>query len=223
MHPQYNCTHCDASFTSRNTRNPHYCGQRFGRWLVLTPAQPNYWHCRCDCGSVKPVAGGSLRKGYSSSCGCLRKETVAKRSQKHSDYVSKEYTAWSAMLRRCRNSKDPAYPNYGGRGITVCTPWHTYTNFLRDMGRAPSTNHSIDRINNDSNYDPINCRWATAIEQNSNKRGARLLPWRGLLMTAAAWERHLGVAKGTIQDRLRAGWSVEDALLRPIDRKARRQ
>jgi hypothetical protein len=168
------------------TSNLHdLTGMRFGRYVVLhrhgTSWRPVKWVCRCDCGTVKPVGAIGLKSGGSKSCGCLQKELLAKRStgqrhtRTHGMNGTPEYRAWDSMLTRCNNPKSKPYPRYGGRGIKVCDRWRKFENFLADMGPRPSKDLSLDRIDNDGNYEPGNCRWATIKEQNNNKSNCRHL------------------------------------------------
>lgn len=122
--------------------------------------------CRCDCGAEKTVAGNTLRLGDARSCGCLIVDTQTK----HGMYGTPTYGSWSRMIARCTNPKSNRYKYYGGRDIKVCERWMLFVNFYADMGMRPSTKHSIDRIDNDGDYEPRNCRWATAKEQSANKR-----------------------------------------------------
>ena len=127
----------------------------------------SYWHCRCDCGALKTVQGGHLKTGHTKSCGCLDKA----RKTIHGKCESSEYAAYRGMKQRCYNEEGTAYPGYGGRGITVCPRWlNSVEDFLKDMGPKPSPEYSIDRIDNDGNYEPGNCRWATKTEQSINQR-----------------------------------------------------
>jgi hypothetical protein len=138
------------------------------------------WYCKCDCGSNSIARGPALRFGTVRSCGCLQKDTVTQRNLKHGNNYrvkgspSSEYTTWCGMHQRCRDPKSTSFKNYGGRGISVCTRWLDFRNFLDDMGKKPSIKHTIDRKNNDGNYEPTNCYWATRIEQQKNKRGPKL-------------------------------------------------
>lgn len=150
-------------------------GQKFGRLLVIERSGRSTrgfvaWLCQCDCGGTKIADGGSLREGFVKSCGCLLIETAAERNFKHGRCGTPEHRAWKALRGRCNNPNDPAYANYGGRGIRVCERWNSFDNFLADMGLKPTPKHSIDRIDNNGNYEPGNCRWATDSQQNKNKR-----------------------------------------------------
>jgi hypothetical protein len=129
---------------------------------------------------------------------------------------SPEYAAWRAMLVRCHTPTAQAYHNYGARGVHVCDRWrHSFENFYADMGPRPSPDHSIDRINNEAGYSPDNCRWATLQQQAVNKRTNVYLEYDGHRLTVAEWSRRVGIAKWCIRARLRAGWTVVDALTRP--------
>lgn len=121
------------------------------------------------------------------------------------------YRTWQGMLSRCEHPSDPDYARYGGRGIAVCESWHTLENFTRDMGPRPP-GMTVDRRDNDGNYEPGNCRWATASEQASNRRSTRLIEFNGKRQTLAKWSSETGIGRVLISHRLRAGWSVVEAL-----------
>ena len=139
------------------------------------------WECLCDCGRMCTRTGSALTGGKVRSCGCLRAEinalSLAKSNTKHGRTRTAEYRAWTSMKKRCTDSRSPSWPDYGGRGITVCERWaHSFVAFLVDVGERPSPLHSIDRIDNDGNYEPGNVRWATREQQARNKRVSRLDP-----------------------------------------------
>lgn len=126
-----------------------------------------------------------------------------------------EYHIWRAMLTRCFNKKHPSSKNHGRRGITVCKRWMKFENFLSDMGSRPSTNHCLDRINNNGNYNKYNCRWATWKEQQNNRRSNVLITFNGKTQTITQWGDELKIGRGIIWKRLQRGWSVEDSLSIP--------
>jgi hypothetical protein len=173
-------------------------GQRFGRWIVLTRSERRdsrgqiYWLCRCSCvcGTERTVLGESLRAGKSRSCGCLMIIHGHARNG-----GSRTYRCWQAMHQRCSNPCARGYADYGGRNISVCARWHSFMNFLADMGEPPP-GMSIDRRNNDGPYAAWNCRWATAREQVLNRRPAKRKRRRAELADILAYADALARAAG---------------------------
>jgi hypothetical protein len=120
------------------------------------------------------------------------------------------------MRTRCTNPNVPNYKDYGGRGIAVCERWRSFEAFLADMGPRPGLGYSIERINNDGDYEPGNCRWADRAQQSNNRRNNRLLTWNGETKTLAEWSRTTGLDYAALLARLNRGWSVERALSTPM-------
>lgn len=151
-------------------------GMQFGRLTAIrfhgVTRSKRMWECKCACGAEVIVSIGSLRSGNTKSCGCLHVETARNKNLSHGRCRTKIYSIWTHMLQRCRNPNRPRYHDYGGRGITVCKRWLTFENFFEDMGEVPA-GHTLDRIDNDGNYEPKNCKWSTPTEQTKNSRARR--------------------------------------------------
>lgn len=185
-------------------------GLTFGRLtvvkLVRSHGENHYWLCRCSCGKESTPTGASLRRGNTKSCGCLHREIISEYSKKHGMHSSKIYKRWGAMKSRCNNPNARYYRNYGLRGIKVCDRWqYSFENFYADMGDPPTPKHTLDRINNNGNYEPSNCRWATRGEQQSNMRRNVLISYKGRTMTASQWSRDLNITLATIYGRVKRG------------------
>jgi hypothetical protein len=193
-------------------------GQRFSRLVAETylgrRKRVPYWQCRCDCGNAKDVSAYHLVRGLIQSCGCLRKDAMRAVARTHGDYRSKEYLAWKGMKDRCYNESSGQYQDYGGRGITVCPQWaDSYQQFLADVGRAPSRDHSLDRIKVNGNYEPGNVRWSLSEIQANNKRNNDVLRYGDREMTLSQWAAEIGIPRITIRNRIRTlGWTVGQAL-----------
>ena len=135
--------------------------------------------------------------------------------KQHGLHRTKEYSAWASMRSRCNNPNHKLYKYYGGRGITVCEKWKDFLSFLKDMGLSPER-HSLDRINNDGNYEPSNCRWASSGEHANNRRTVRKIAYNGKLYSLAEISHFHGIAPNTVNERLKRGWSLEDAVTKPV-------
>lgn len=213
-------------------------GQRFGRLVVerydQRTARMHKWLCRCDCGTKKSIWGTNLRRGNTTSCGCLRRERATAANTFHGGTIqnkSGEYLAWQNMLARCLNASCRQFKDYGGRGIQVCERWQVGSDglsgfqcFLADMGLKPSPEHSLDRQDVNGSYDPLNCRWATKAEQDRNKRsnvwieyeGRRLILADALIAIGQNYTRFLRIRRAT---NLSAQEAFDRLLVTPLRRK----
>lgn len=188
-------------------------GRKYGRVTVIR-RHANYinrfvhWDCICDCGVEFVTRGQSLTLGRTQSCGCKSRERVkamGEANKKHGMRNTQIYHIWSGIARG-RTTR-------GYSGVKTCDRWRKFENFYADMGPMPSPEHSIDRIDGAKGYSPENCRWATVVEQNNNKRTNRVLEFNGERRTVAEWARHIGINYETLLNRVtRHGWSVERAL-----------
>lgn len=157
--------------------------QTFGRLTVLATFRMNrktFARCQCECGKIKNIRTSSLRRGYTRSCGCIAKERIKLANFKHGQCkrsrmavgTPPEYATWRSMIQRCGYAKHKSYKHYGARGIKVCDRWKIFRNFFEDMGTRPP-GLQLDRINNDGNYEPGNCRWTTPKVNSNNRRPRR--------------------------------------------------
>ncbi len=201
---------------------PDLVGLKFGRLTVLKrdteyTKKDSKWICQCECGTIKSIMALSIKSGTTKSCGCGRKEWASHRATTHGLTKSPEHRTWGSMIQRCENINHHAYMNYGGRGISICKRWReSFLNFLADMGARPSISHSIDRINNNGNYEPSNCRWATEQEQKSNRSDNRFITFRGETMTISDLAKKHGITYNILNKRISAGWDLEKALTHPV-------
>jgi len=198
-------------------------GRVYGRLTVISRA-PNkgrrtVFNCICSCGNSATVGAARLGK-LTNSCGCIRKETAAKTSiscAKHNASFSPEYNSWAGLKDRCNNKSSKDYHRYGSRGISVCDRWlNSFENFLADMGKKPTPEYSIDRIDNAGNYTPENCRWADATVQCNNRRNNRVIVYRGVSRSLAQWCRIFNIKPPTLISRIDRGWNIDDALNKSI-------
>lgn len=179
-------------------------GKKFNKLTVISVCELKSsddklkYNCLCDCGNSKAIIGMSLRSGSTKSCGCLLVETVKKRINDNRDkYFSNtpEYRAWIAMKNRCYSKGNKFYYRYGERGIKVCDEWiNNYKQFLLDIGNRPSKKHSLDRIDNNGNYEPNNCKWSTTHEQGVNRKNVLLYEMDGLILCKKEWAKKLNIS-----------------------------
>lgn len=205
--------------SNQSTRRQCVIGNRYGRLTVISDAPPNdRWnrrrvHCRCDCGDTRSYELSAVRTGNTASCGCAVRERIAQVTYSHGQRGSMAYQSWASAKQRCTNPNNPAYPRYGGRGVVMCDRWlHDFAAFFADMGERPSPLHTLDRRDNEGQYSPDNCRWATSQQQNENKRSNRVITHNGESLTITAWGRRLKMSPNTIHQRLADSFSVEAAL-----------
>lgn len=189
---------------------------RFGRLTFIGEGDPlqtssrpiRRARFRCDCGQERDIQPTKVTAGFHQSCGCLAAEATSVRMTKHGGYLTPEYKSWNAMMQRCTNPRNTSYPDYGGRGITVCERWQGedgYLNFVGDMGARP-VGETLDRIKTDGNYEPSNTRWATKKVQSNNRRITRMITVDGERRPLSHWTAQMGFSKNTISERIRDGW-----------------
>ena len=189
-------------------------GKRFGRLVAIRQDIKLRWLYRCDCGTEKVIRMNAVNMGRTRSCGCSREH--------HGMYTAPEYTAWAAMLNRCYDKNMPTYKRYGGRGIRVCREWKkSFSAFFKSMGPRPK-GFSIDRIDNNGNYEPTNCRWADRVTQMRNTRNNKMYTAFGKTQCLAAWAEESGVNKITLSNRIRTGVDFKTAISTPSRLKPRR-
>lgn len=194
-------------------------GEKFGLLTIIGESTNNgngayKTKCICNCGKIHFANTAKLRSGRSKSCGCSR--------VKHGLHGTPEYRIWGSMIQRCKNPKNCNYENYGARGIIVCDSWLDFSNFINDMGMRPTKKHSIDRINNNGNYSPNNCKWSTAKQQRSNTSRNVFYTFNGETLTISQWAEKIGCHKNTLRERIvKLGWSIEKAISTPVKTKAK--
>jgi hypothetical protein len=198
-------------------------GQKFHGLVALRHvfgAKRTRWVFLCHCGNEFEARPSHVKNGGYQSCGCLKVSLCAQKAKTHGRAGTTEWTIWVDMIRRCYEKNRPAYKNYGGRGIAVCDRWRqSVENFVADMGARPSSDHSLDRIDNDGDYEPSNCRWATREEQARNKRNSRRVYFDGEPLTAREIADRHGLKAATVLYRMNKGWSG-DMLSQPLLRRA---
>ena len=201
-------------------------GERFGRLTAIEPigktkAGNIIWRCKCDCGNIKDVSTKYLGHG-TSSCGCYKREVHADMLRTHGKSDSKLFPVWNTMIGRCTNPNAHEYENYGGRGIKVCDEWQSFENFYEWAiangydENSDRKNSTLDRINVDGNYEPLNCRFVSMKTQQRNKRSNVLVTYNGETHCLSEWAEIAGIRYGTFLKRIYAGWSMEDAMTKPL-------
>lgn len=202
-------------------------GKKYGKLTVIEQSGKDkhnniLWKCQCECGNVTSVSGYRLRNGVVKSCGCFRKEFPAKRFRRHGLRHHPLYVIWVDMRRRCETEKDCRYKDYGGRGISVCEEWHDFQTFYNWAIKAGYKEElSIDRIDNDENYTPQNCRWATREEQANNKRNNRPICIDGETKNLFQWCRQYNINPSTVITRINRGWSEKDAITKSTRKRGK--
>lgn len=203
-------------------------GQRFGRLTVIERAEnkgeQTAWRCKCDCGKIVDVRGGNLKSGHTTSCGCYWSEVVPQINHelnyRHGLTQTKLNRAWANMRYRCNNPNCKSYKNYGGRGISICEEWDVFENFMEwSLKNGFCEGASLDRIDNNGNYEPSNCRWVSMKTQGNNRRTNHFVTYKGETHTIKEWSEITGIKWSTIKERLKKGWTTEDALTKPIQQK----
>jgi len=202
-------------------------GERFGRLTIKRFIGTNkywqgIWECECDCGNTTTVHYSNLHSGTTKSCGCLKKESTIKRNTKHGlsggeKNPTRLYKIWLHMRGRCLNVNNQDYKHYGARGISICKEWDDYKNFYDwSIENGYKNNLTIERIDNNGNYEPVNCKWATRKEQARNTRNNPLISFNGLTKTIPEWAETLGVSYNALRKRIHSGWDIERAFNQPF-------
>lgn len=198
-------------------------GKRFYKLFVLSAHRVNIGKksdivcsCICDCGNNKDISYYSLIRN-TKSCGCHRRAVIGMKSKTHGLAKTVEYRAWKAMKNRCYRVCGDDYAEYGARGIIVCDRWlKSFENFFVDVGERPTKKHSLDRIDNNGNYEPSNCKWSTKKEQARNRRTNIIIEYNGKKMCLMDWAINLGVNYRILYKRIRRyKWSINDAFNAP--------
>ena len=209
---------------SRNAHN--LAGLRFGRLLVLGAISGGsrvYWHCRCDCGNEVNVRADRLRHNVTKSCGCYNIDATVARLTTHGMTGTRFYFTWRGIVARCTDPNHQAYAQYGGRGIKFYEAWLSdpaafseYISQLPDSGRK---GYTLDRINNDGNYEPGNLRFASMPEQQRNRQNTHNITHQGKTQCLESWADEYGILSGTLYRRLKLGWPMEKALTQRVRRR----
>lgn len=199
-------------------------GRKFGRLTVIEYKGQKkdhivLWLCKCECGNERIIPTSHLKNGHTISCGCFQKEKAKQAKTTHGLRKTRLYEIWNGVLQRCYNPNRAKYKNYGGRGITVCEEWRDDFKAFYDwaMSNGYRDDLTIDRIDNNGDYEPSNCRWVTVQEQAYNKSTSRFITYKGETKTIGEWAKIAGLKTTTLWVRLnKLNWSVEKAIETPI-------
>lgn len=200
-------------------------GKKFGMLTAISIDHKKgsrvYWNCICDCGGKRIVSNDHLRKLENTDCGCTRRHKA--NWKKHGMCNSRLYGIWSLMKERCFNPKRKEYKNYGGRGITVCQEWLDSKSFIEwALNNGYSNELTLDRINNNGDYCPDNCRWISKAEQMNNRRNNHIIVFNNQAKTLTQWAKEYGFTYAQLYKRLKLGWSFEKSITEPIKSNNRR-
>jgi len=210
-----------GQYTTRKTRIKILTGKRFGRLLVIGHAgsikNRVHWHCLCQCGNGCTVQAGNLIEHNQTSCGCWKNEKTSRRARSHGESAggkrTTEYSTYKGAKNRCNNPNDLSYARYGGRGIEF--RFNSFPEFLAVVGRKPTPQHTLDRIDNDGHYEKGNLRWATRKEQNRNTRQNHFLTAFNETKCIADWSDTFNINDALIVPRVNLGWCNECAISIP--------
>lgn len=207
---------------------PDLAGQTFGELTVIKQTSKNnhgemLWLCKCSCGNERTATSNKLTHGYTMSCNACRYKRIAEKNRQRGRKPTRLCGIYKHMLERCYNQKSAMYYRYGGRGITVCDEWKdSFISFRAwALENGYSEHLTIDRIDNDGNYTPENCRWSTVEVQANNRSTNHYITYNGETDTMANWSKKTGINYGTLQTRVELGWPVEKLFI-PLTRKARK-
>ena len=198
-------------------------GSKYGKLTIINKTENTKsghaaYSCLCDCGTTKIATAASLNGGQTVSCGCFKRNRLGLSNKTHGMSNTFIYKVWTGIKRRCYNENEEFYHHYGGRGIKMCDEWLNDPQAFIDWALSNGYKHGlwIERIDNDGDYTPINCRWATIKEQSMNRRTNRFFTVRGITASLKEFSIITGIGQATIIHRLKAGWSEEDAIYAPI-------
>lgn len=190
-------------------------GKKFNKLTIIERCgSDNSYHklykCKCDCGNYAVLRGTNIIRGVTKTCGCLIIETNTKRLTRHGKYGTRIYRIWNGIMTRCSHSAK-SHPRYSGRGIDVCDEWRSdFVNFYNwAMKNGYNKELSIDRIDNNGNYEPTNCKWSTNKEQARNNSRNVMIKYKGMTKCINEWAEYFGITENSIRYRLRKKWSMD--------------